>query len=323
MPTHAEPGGYCPEESKTPRTGLAPRGEERTGSSPQEDVKDGQGAGHVPFDCLPNLHVSCVRSMRLFNPAVDLADPSEADGGGAAAAPLTAQTYPFADGSESSLPDHGFEPVDTTGLGRLGVAPLLPLPRAVKANPGVILIPREEDCYALWDKYRMPKHIRRHSQRVADMAAGVAHLAAEQGFAVPPEAVYAAGLLHDLAKAYCIAHGGNHAEVGAAWVMRETRNAPIAQGVLFHVHWPWEETVDDGALLVLALLYADKRVMHDGYVTLEARYTDLFERYGVTETSRALLATARDQGKRVEAALSGRLGVNLNEYTAYRGRLVR
>ena len=105
--------------------------------------------------------------------------------------------------------------------------------------------------------------------------------------------------------------------------MRETRNGLIAQGVLFHVHWPWEETLRDETLLVLALLYADKRVTHDGYVDLDDRYKDLFVRYGVTETARALLTSAREQGKRVEAALSSRLGVKLHEYSAYRGRLVR
>ena len=104
--------------------------------------------------------------------------------------------------------------------------------------------------------------------------------------------------------------------------MRETGNGPIAQGVLFHVHWPWEETVTGETFLVLALLYADKRVTHDGYVTLGERYTDLFARYGVSEAARAHLASAHEQGKRVEAALSSRLGVNLDEYIAYRGRLV-
>ena len=288
----------------------------------QEDAKDGQGAGHVPFDCLPDLHIAAWRSMRLFNPDTDLPDTFEAVKQEARPANLSRQSYPFAE-EAASAPGASYDTVETAGLGQLGITPPLPLFRAAKFRPEQVLIPREVDCYALWDRYKMPNHIRRHSQRVADMAAGLAHLDAERGSHVNPDAVYAAGLLHDLAKAYCIVHGGNHAEVGSAWAMRETRNGPIAQGVLFHVHWPWEDTVADENFLVLALLYADKRVTHDKYVSLDDRYTDLFERYGINEVARARLREALEQGKRVEAGLSRRLGVDLHEYTAYRGRLVR
>jgi hypothetical protein len=216
-----------------------------------------------------------------------------------------------------------FGPVYAEGLGAIGALPPLPLLRAAAAHPGLVLIPREEDCLALWNRYRMPEHIRRHSRSVADLAAGIARLDRSRGSGVDPRAVYAAGLLHDLAKGYCIVHGGNHAQMGAAWVMRETGNGPLAQGVLFHVRWPWEEDLSDDTLLPLALIYADKRVLHDGYVNLGDRFNDLLARYGVTETARAHIIAAHEQGKRIEAALSDRLGVKLHEYTAHRGRLVR
>jgi hypothetical protein len=293
-----------------------------TGFTSQADVRDGQGTGHVPFDILPELHIAAWHSMRLFDPDRDLPEIFEAAKLEARPANLSSQAYPFS-GETGSAPGMGYDDVETAGMGQLGVTPPLPLFRAAKARPDQVLIPREADCYALWDRYKMPGHIRRHSQRVADLAVGIARLDAERGSPVNPDAVYAAGLLHDLAKSYCIVYGGNHAEVGAAWVMRETRNGPVAQGVLFHVHWPWDETVTDENFLVLALLYADKRVTHDGYVSLEARYTDLFRRYGINEVARARLREAREQGQRVEAGLSRRLGVKLHEYTAYRGRLVR
>lgn len=302
-----------------------PKGNETAsahGFTRQEDVKDGQGTGHVPFDCLPNLHIAAWRSMRLFNPETDLPDALETVKRETRPASLSRQIYPFSE-EAGTTSGSAYDAVETAGLGQLGVTPPLPLFRAAKARPDKALVPREADCYALWDRYKMPVHIRRHSQRVADLAAGMARLDAERGSAVNADAVYAAGLLHDLAKAYCIAHGGNHAEVGAAWVMRETSNGPVAQGVLFHVHWPWDIAVTDENFLVLALLYADKRVTHDKYVSLDARYTDLFDRYGINETARARLTEALEQGKQVEAGLSRRLGVDLHEYTAYRGRLVR
>lgn len=204
----------------------------------------------------------------------------------------------------------------------------LPLFLAAKQNPGTTFIPRTEDCRALWDRYGMPQHIRAHSELVADMALALALKASSLGMRVIPEVVYAAGLLHDLGKIHSITHGGDHGQIGASWVMRETRNGIIAQAVLFHVHWPWEgrlqECVEnDDHFTAMAVLYSDKRVKHDGWADLDDRYADLTVRYGVTDHARRRIEESRLQGKSVEAALSRRLGVPIHEYTAHRGRLVK
>jgi putative nucleotidyltransferase with HDIG domain len=200
----------------------------------------------------------------------------------------------------------------------------LPLARAAQANPGLTLIPRPEDCYALWDSYAMLDNIRAHSARVADLARAMALAARARGMDVSPDAVCAAGLLHDLGKTYTIAHGGSHAQLGAAWVMRETRNAPVARAVMFHVHWPFAEGADDDSLfLVLSIVYADKRVKHDAYVSIDERFEDLVERYGVNDFTRSRIELSRQQGKRIEAELSRRLEVRLHEHTADNGRLVK
>jgi predicted hydrolase (HD superfamily) len=246
--------------------------------------------------------------MVLFDPGIHL--PGEAEAPPDPPAPACAARGPF----------QAFGPICTEGLGAMGDLPPLPLLRAARRHEETTFIPREEDCLALWERYRMPGHIRRHSRLVADLAAGVVHLGHSRE--AEPDAAYAAGLLHDLAKGYCIVHGGSHSQMGAAWVMRETMNAPIAQAVLFHVHWPWKEEISAETFLPLALIYADKRVRHDGYVSLEDRFRDLLGRYGTTEAARARISSAHDQGKRIEAALSRRLGVNLREYTAHCRRLV-
>ncbi len=200
----------------------------------------------------------------------------------------------------------------------------LPLFLAAKANPKRLLIPREEDCLTLWDVYAVPEHIRIHSRQVANLARGIALAARENGAAVSVEAVFAAGLLHDLGKMYAIDHGGSHAQLGASWVMRETRNGPIAQAVLFHVHWPWDLLVDDDRLFItMAIIYSDKRVRHTEYVSLDDRFIDLVARYGVSDYARMRIAESKEQGEHIEVALSRRLGVNLNEYTADSRGLVK
>jgi len=200
----------------------------------------------------------------------------------------------------------------------------LPLTVAARQRPDLLLIPRRADCYALWDRYAMLDNIRAHSEQVAGMAYALALRARDLGLDIYPEAVLAAGLLHDLAKTYTIHYGGNHAQLGAAWVMRETGNGPIAQAVLAHVFWPWAEDADtDDSFMLLAIAYADKRVMHDRYVPLEERFEDLLVRYGVNDYARSRIKSSFRQGKRIEEALSRRLGVDLNEYTADSGRLVK
>lgn len=212
--------------------------------------------------------------------------------------------------------------------GRVQDSAPLPLFLAAKQHPKTTFIPRAEDCRALWDRYAMPPHIRAHSELVADMALALALKAFSLGFRVVPEAVYAAGLLHDLGKIHSIKHGGDHGQIGASWAMRETRNGTIARAVLFHVHWPWEDKFsecveDDDFFTTFAVMYADKRVKHDGWVGLNERYADLMIRYGVTDHARSRIEAARLQGEKLEAALSRRLGVAIHEYIAHRGRLVK
>jgi hypothetical protein len=185
-------------------------------------------------------------------------------------------------------------------------------------------IPTREECRALWDKYAMPDHIRAHSTVVAEFAACLARMLAERGADIHVPSVLASGLLHDLGKFHTIKHGGSHGQLGGAWVMNETRNPLIAQGVLHHVRWPWaiDETVEPW-LLAYCIIYADKRVMHDMVVTPEERYEDLLMRYGATEDAKKRITSSHNQGLEIEAALSRRVKVNVNEYSFDSGRLVK
>lgn len=204
------------------------------------------------------------------------------------------------------LPDGGpRRPLDTGGI-----------PRAVFARNPCWRVPDTEECRALWDKYAMPDHIRAHSRKVADVATHLARRLEDAGADIHVPSVLAAALLHDLGKFYTIRHGGSHGQIGGAWVVSETRNPHIAQGVLHHVRWPWDvdETIDPW-LCAYCLIYADKRVMHDAVVTCGERYEDLLERYGHTEEARKRISRAHEQGLAIEAALSRRIRAPLHEDT--------
>ena len=227
--------------------------------------------------------------------------------------------------SHSTIPFEGYEePVrmgDSAARRSLYQRSLPPL--AFERNPDWI-VPGRDECYALWDKYAMPEHIRGHSAVVAAFATHLAELAAGLGANVHVPSVLASGLLHDLGKYYTIKHGGSHAQIGGAWVMSETRNPLIAQGVMHHVRWPWKvDETQDAWLLVYCIIYADKRVMHDRVVTNQERYEDLLERYGLTDHAKSRITASHEQGLEIEAALSRRLKVNLHEYTFDSGQLVK
>lgn len=185
--------------------------------------------------------------------------------------------------------------------------------------------PDDAACRALWDKYGMLPNIRRHSQVVAHIATLLARRAVQAGFAVDVPTVRASALLHDIAKTYSIRHGAGHAHLGASWVVAETRNYAVAQGVMLHVHWPWAVPVNDArrmCSLPFFIIYADKRTKHDQCVTLDERFSDLLDRYGRTEAARTGVRSSYEQGKTIERALEAHLGCSLHEDTFDCGRLV-
>ena len=183
------------------------------------------------------------------------------------------------------------------------------------------LVPSDAQCLEWMHAAGMEAHIRAHSSLVAVVAETIAGLAIEKGFDVDVQAVRAAALLHDIAKPHTIAYGGNHCQIGGAWVQHRTGNPAIAQGVIHHVCWPGPIDVR-AHTLVLAVIYGDKRVRHETIVSLEERFQDLLERYGTTKDRKTLIQRAFDQTRAIEQAFNRALEVNLNAYPFDCGRMV-
>jgi putative nucleotidyltransferase with HDIG domain len=188
--------------------------------------------------------------------------------------------------------------------------------------PRVSPVPTDAECRLLWDAYGMLPNIRAHSELVACVATALAELARQAGLTVQVAEVRAAALLHDLAKTYTISHGGNHCQLGAAWVQEATGNPALAQGVLCHVSWP--HPIDLRAdFLPLTLIYSDKRVKHNQIVTLESRSDDLLVRYGATDYIRTRIRESFQQAEAIERALAETVGLDIHESTFGCGRLVK
>ena len=206
------------------------------------------------------------------------------------------------------------------------VHPLACLPEPALESPTQGSIPDDAACMALWDKYGMLDNIRAHSRMVAHIATELAQRARAAGFPVNVAAVRASAMLHDIAKTYSVLHGGSHAQLGASWVVAETRNHALAQGVLLHVHWPWavpEQEPERLFSIPFFVIYADKRVKHDQCVPLRQRYEDLLVRYGHTEKARKGIRLSWQQGECIERAFEAHLGYAIHEDSFDSGRLVQ
>ncbi|MGQ9920031.1 MAG: HDIG domain-containing metalloprotein [Desulfobacca sp.] len=127
----------------------------------------------------------------------------------------------------------------------------------------------------------MLPQIRAHSYRVRDVALAVgAHLVAA-GVELHLPLVEAGALLHDIAKTASLVNGGEHAHLGAQWLMALGYPA-VAEIIREHV-WLSRHPAAPGPLREVEIVnYADKRVRHDQIVSLPERFADLRRRYGRT-----------------------------------------
>jgi uncharacterized protein len=138
-------------------------------------------------------------------------------------------------------------------------------------------IPSKEECFRLWDGYRMPDNIRRHTLQVTRIAVFVARKLKESGININLTLVERGALLHDIDKILTLKND-RHGEVAEKILLR--RGYPEIARIASHHRFKyirdptitWEEKVVN---------YADKRVKHDQIVSLDERFTDLLIRYDV------------------------------------------
>lgn len=176
-------------------------------------------------------------------------------------------------------------------------------------------VPTVGECFRIWQKYQMMPHIKAHCLMVARVALTLARRFEKAGYPLREDLVLASALLHDIAKSYTIYFGGDHAILGCAWVMQEIQNPLIAQAVLAHVIWFFDEgeqAIEKNPCTLANLIsYSDKRVQHDRLVTLSGRFEDLIKRYGTTEEKKRLININYTQSKKIENAFI-QFGVDIN-----------
>ena len=130
--------------------------------------------------------------------------------------------------------------------------------------------------------YNMPPHIVEHSKMVYHVALTLASLLKKEGCDINTPLIEAGALLHDITKSKAIKTGENHSETGAE--LLATLGYPevasiVSQHVKIHQPGNTRNPVSEAEIVN----YADKRVMHDHFVSLGQRFRDIRERYGKTK----------------------------------------
>ena len=151
-------------------------------------------------------------------------------------------------------------------------------------------IPDRKQCLKLLEQHEVPAHIKAHCLMVARVSLAIVrsldricisgHDAVD--IKTGEDFALAAGLLHDIAKLECIKAWCEHAKRGAE-ILKSYGLVEIADAVRQHVFLDRTASQYREPDAAMILNYADKRVMHTRFVSLETRFKDLFKRYGTTK----------------------------------------
>ncbi len=147
--------------------------------------------------------------------------------------------------------------------------------------------PDENECMKLIKKYEMFPNIIDHSIQVKNVAEAIYNnIISKETISI--ELLISSALLHDITKTRAIINHEMRHDLTGGELLRELGYEEIA--VIVENHVVFTDFDPDGPLTEKEIIYyADKRVMHDKVVTIEARVADLVERYGKTDNIKEMI----------------------------------
>ena len=159
------------------------------------------------------------------------------------------------------------------------------------------------------EKYQMLDNIKAHSLVVANVAHLLARSLLKTGIFISLEKVIAGALLHDIGKTPSLKSGHDHSEIGRQ-ICLDNNLGEIEDIVGEHVRLK-NYDLNGGYSEKEIVFYSDKRVNHDGIVSLEDRLAYILERYGRDNEERCrAIKTNFERCKKVEKKLFSKLNFN-------------
>jgi len=124
------------------------------------------------------------------------------------------------------------------------------------------------------------------------------------------ELLIASALLHDIAKTESIHENKMRHDLLGGEILRNLGFDEIA--VIVENHVIFKDFDEAGPLTEKDIIYyADKRVMHDKVVTIDARVDDLATRYGLTEKLKHMIVDNKKFISRLEAKIQRHMNIDI------------
>ena len=139
------------------------------------------------------------------------------------------------------------------------------------------MIPSIAQCFELMEQYAMLPNIRAHSLMVGRVAGLIGSELARAGRRLSLELIVSGALLHDIAKTATLETELRHDVLGREICLQHGLDE-LAEIVAEHV--VLKGGAPERCTEKEIVYYADKRVLHDEVVTLEARLDYIIHRYG-------------------------------------------
>ncbi len=170
------------------------------------------------------------------------------------------------------------------------------------------MIPSREQCVDLMKLHHMRSNIVDHSLLVSRVAVVLGRMLRESGLGLDVDLIEAAALLHDITKTRALTTGENHSESGAE-LLQELGFKRVAEIVGQHVRVREAILRAESLHEAEVVNYADKRVMHDQFVSLEKRFLDIMDRYGSTPGRRERIRQTEREAMIIETRIFSRLTI--------------
>lgn len=133
-------------------------------------------------------------------------------------------------------------------------------------------IPNEEECLAIWNRYKLPKNIVEHCMKVAEVGCNIGKTLLEKGYFIDLNKIKSAALLHDIAR-----NEKKHDKVGAE-IVRNLGYNDIA--TIIEEHMDIELNSNENLTEKEIVYLADKLVLEKYIVNLEQRFKKSMDKYG-------------------------------------------
>jgi len=140
-------------------------------------------------------------------------------------------------------------------------------------------IPSKSECLSILNKNKTPSNVIEHCKAVCKVAEEIANNLIKRGIGVNRDLIIASALLHDIER-----EKKDHIAAGAK-LIKSLGFPEVAEVVRKHSLYKVEDPKRQPKTYEEKIVfYADKRVMGNKIVSLEERFADLKERYGIDLT---------------------------------------